>query len=35
MSTKYDRLTDEEKRRNSEGPMLVYNYTPENQGMVI
>ncbi|XP_075211430.1 5'-3' exoribonuclease pacman isoform X2 [Lycorma delicatula] len=33
MATKYDRLTDEEKRRNCHGPMLVYKYTPENQGV--
>lgn len=27
-----EKLTDEEKKRNSHGPMLVYNYTEENLG---
>ncbi|GBP27597.1 5'-3' exoribonuclease 1 [Eumeta japonica] len=30
----YQRLTDEERRRNSFGPMLVYNWTNENLGAI-
>lgn len=29
----YDKLTDEEKKRNTHGPMLVFNYTPTNLGI--
>lgn len=27
-----DKLTPEEKQRNSHGPMLIYNYTSESRG---
>ncbi|KAJ8732975.1 hypothetical protein PYW07_015574 [Mythimna separata] len=30
----YQRLTEEEKKRNSHGPMMVYNWTPQNQGLI-
>ncbi|XP_039278824.1 5'-3' exoribonuclease 1 [Nilaparvata lugens] len=33
MEPRYDRLTDEEKRRNSHGPMHIFNYTPEDLGL--
>lgn len=29
----YQRLTEEEKSRNTHGPMLVYNWTQQNLGM--
>lgn len=28
----YQRLTEEELKRNTHGPMLVYNWTPQNLG---
>ncbi|XP_063890311.1 5'-3' exoribonuclease 1 isoform X1 [Helicoverpa armigera] len=31
----YQRLTEEEKKRNSHGPMMVYNWTPQNQGVTL
>ncbi|CAH0700170.1 unnamed protein product [Spodoptera exigua] len=31
----YQRLTEEEKSRNTHGPMLVYNWTAQNQGVLI
>ncbi|XP_026751467.1 5'-3' exoribonuclease 1 isoform X2 [Galleria mellonella] len=33
MAPCYQRLTDEELKRNSHGPMLVYNWTPESLGV--
>ncbi|CAB3243400.1 unnamed protein product [Arctia plantaginis] len=30
----YQRLTEEEMKRNSHGPMLVYDWTPENLGQI-
>ncbi|KAG7299899.1 hypothetical protein JYU34_016922 [Plutella xylostella] len=34
MAPCYQRLTDEERRRNSHGPMMVYNWTAESRGLV-
>ncbi|RVE42242.1 hypothetical protein evm_013101 [Chilo suppressalis] len=34
MTPCYERLTDEELKRNTHGPMLVYNWSPANQGTV-
>ncbi|CAH0626780.1 unnamed protein product [Chrysodeixis includens] len=31
----YQRLTEEEKKRNTHGPMLVYTWTPQNQGVTL
>ncbi|XP_045764517.1 5'-3' exoribonuclease 1 isoform X1 [Maniola jurtina] len=35
MSPCYQRLTEEEMKRNMHGPMLVYNWTPENLGEIV
>ncbi|XP_052738346.1 5'-3' exoribonuclease 1 [Bicyclus anynana] len=34
MAPCYQRLTEEELKRNTHGPMLVYNWTPENLGQI-
>lgn len=33
MEPLYEKLTEEEKKRNSHGPMLVYSYTEDNLGV--